>query len=322
MTSSAASDTLSARNTTSGCAGRTLRSTSAPPPSGMWTSSSTTSGRRCAIPATASATEPASPTTVTSGTLRSSSARTPERNRAWSSTRKTRTGWPARSWSACSFSSTAAIGTSASAGAPRCPRPCPAAQPDRTAVPGHPAAHGVGQAVPVVGDGVGVEPGPAVADEHVHLVRLDLGVHADLVHPGVLGRVDHRLAGGQHEGAQVVVQRSGPRRRPRGARRARRCPRPRRPPRRARRSGPRPPGRTPRTPVPAGPVQPVSAARAPGRGPAAHLAGRVGLALDQREGLQHGVVQVRGDLRALGLAGCARGAPRRGRAPAAPTTAR
>ena len=32
-----------------------------------------------------------------------------------------------------------------------------------------------------------------------------------------------------------------------------------------------------------------------------HLAGLVGLALDQRERLQHGVVQVRGDLRALGL---------------------
>ena len=72
MTSSAASDTLNARYVASGAPLITAR----PPPSGMWTSRSTTSGSVSPMPATASVTVPASPTT---STLADNSARTPER---------------------------------------------------------------------------------------------------------------------------------------------------------------------------------------------------------------------------------------------------
>ena len=78
MTSSAASDTLNARHTGPGL----IRlSTDTPPPSGMCTSSRTTFGCVVLIPATASATAPASPTTSMSDSL-ASSARTPDRNTA------------------------------------------------------------------------------------------------------------------------------------------------------------------------------------------------------------------------------------------------
>ena len=60
------------------------------------------------------------------------------------------------------------------------------------------------------------------------------------------------------------------------------------------------PGR-PTAAVPAGPVEPVPQLALLPAGQPQHLAGLVGLALDQRERLQHRVVQVRGDLRALGL---------------------
>ena len=81
-----------------------------------------------------------------------------------------------------------------------------AAQPDGTAVARRPGAHRIGEPVPVVGHRVGVEADAPVADEHVHGVLLGLDVHADLVDLGVLGRVDHGLAGGEDEGAQVVVE--------------------------------------------------------------------------------------------------------------------
>ncbi|SKT61721.1 Uncharacterised protein [Mycobacteroides abscessus subsp. abscessus] len=78
MTSSAASDTLSARKT-----GHTSPivplMTATPPPEGMCTSSSTTSGALERIPATASTTDPASPTISISDSP-ASSARTPDRN--------------------------------------------------------------------------------------------------------------------------------------------------------------------------------------------------------------------------------------------------
>ena len=76
-----------------------------------------------------------------------------------------------------------------------------------TAVPRHPAVHGIrparaGRRAPRRGRtrrrGRGRTRSPRPARPRVH---------ADLVHPGVLGGVDHRLAGGQHERAQVVVQR-------------------------------------------------------------------------------------------------------------------
>src|SRR5437763_398477 len=98
ITSSAASDTDSARNRTCGCDLRTDSRTARPPPSGMCTSSSTTSGWVAAIAVTACPTELASPTT---STYAPSSARTPARNIAWSSTRNTRS----RACSSMAFSS-------------------------------------------------------------------------------------------------------------------------------------------------------------------------------------------------------------------------
>ncbi|SKY47279.1 Uncharacterised protein [Mycobacteroides abscessus subsp. abscessus] len=91
ITSSAASDTLSARKTgaSSPKVSVTPRNTETPPPAGMWTSRSTTSGRSRVMAVIESATVPASPTTCSPGSL-ASSARTPERNTAWSSTRNTR----------------------------------------------------------------------------------------------------------------------------------------------------------------------------------------------------------------------------------------
>src|SRR5205085_417305 len=74
-------------------AARTRRMSSAPPPPGMCTSTRTTSGRAAAMPATASSTSPAVPTT---STRPSSSLRTPERTSGWSSTTNTLGGftWP------------------------------------------------------------------------------------------------------------------------------------------------------------------------------------------------------------------------------------
>ncbi|MFZ1062451.1 MAG: hypothetical protein WAN30_03165 [Acidimicrobiales bacterium] len=65
MTSSAASDTERARNFTAGSTLVTARSTARPPPSGMWTSSRTTSGVRSMIISMAAGTSSASPTTST-----------------------------------------------------------------------------------------------------------------------------------------------------------------------------------------------------------------------------------------------------------------
>src|SRR2546429_261686 len=87
ITSSAASETDSARNLTPGRSGATALMITSPLPSGRWTSRRTTSGSSSLISGTASATVPASPTTSTAPP---SSARTPARKRPWSSTSTTR----------------------------------------------------------------------------------------------------------------------------------------------------------------------------------------------------------------------------------------
>ena len=87
MTSSGASETDRARNRTSGCAGLTASMTAWPPPPGMWTSTSTTSGSRSPISSTAAAPRrpPRRPRRPSPSSLR-----TPARKRWWSSTRNTR----------------------------------------------------------------------------------------------------------------------------------------------------------------------------------------------------------------------------------------
>jgi hypothetical protein len=94
ITSSGASDADSARNRTDGCAPLTASITAWPPPPGRCTSSSTTSGTAEVIVSTADATSSASPATDTRAPYsgRPSSARTPDRNRPWSSTSTTLTG--------------------------------------------------------------------------------------------------------------------------------------------------------------------------------------------------------------------------------------
>ena len=67
-----------ARKRISGSVAATASITARPPPSGMWTSMSTTSGFRSVISSMAAATSSASPTT---STRPPSSARTPERKR-------------------------------------------------------------------------------------------------------------------------------------------------------------------------------------------------------------------------------------------------
>ena len=134
----------------------------------MCTSSSTTSGRCSRISATASSTVPASPTTSSSSP---SSARTPERNRWWSSTITTR-GWRSRAAARRRLHRSASgIAAAPSPARPPCPHPgcsCTAARPswrsmrrdDRVA---HAAAIGR--------DRVQVEADAAIAHEHLDAVR-------------------------------------------------------------------------------------------------------------------------------------------------------
>ena len=91
ITSSAASETDSARNFTCGWVRRIASSTARPPPSGMCTSSSTTSGSVAAIRGDRLGHRARLATT---STWAPSSARTPARNIAWSSTRNTRSRSP------------------------------------------------------------------------------------------------------------------------------------------------------------------------------------------------------------------------------------
>src|SRR4051794_30290758 len=194
MTSSAASDTDSARNLVRPVGVR--RSTSTPPPPGRWTSSSTTSGAVAAMTSTASSTSPASPTTLTESP---SSAFTPLRNIWWSSTSTTRV-----------ISRLASLGFT-----PHLQSDLRALAEGRTdlgfsAVALHASDDGLAQAHAVVGDGVEVEALATVAYEDRDLVARDLCVdrqrrrdrpavrrlRAGPVVGGVLGGVDHGLACG------------------------------------------------------------------------------------------------------------------------------
>ena len=144
----------------------------------------------------------------------------------------------------------------------------------------------------------GSKPGPAVAHEDLGAAVLDLGVERDRLRAGELGRVHERLAGGGDQRARALVERAvadghdldrhvvvgldlgrGGLQRARERRRA---------------GGPRV-------------VQPGAQLALLAAGERGDLARVVGALLDERERLQHGVVQVRGDLGAL-LRADARGA--------------
>src|SRR4051812_24933944 len=202
MTSSAASETLSARKRTEPPA---RRSTSTPPPSGMWTSSRTTSGSRRPIASTASSTVAASPT---SSTRPSSSARTPARKSWWSSTTSTRVN-------------------AAPSARPRCPRPAPnaprrarrgapsarrstrarrAGPPAPPAVARHPPDDRLAHAAPVPRHVRGHEARAAVAHVDLQLVVEHLGEDVDRRARAELRRVDHRLARRGDQGERGLVE--------------------------------------------------------------------------------------------------------------------
>src|SRR4051812_20574208 len=186
MTSSAASLTDSARNRVDGAPSPTPASTACPPPSGMCTSSSTTSGWVRRTSAIASATVSASPTTSTASP---SSARTPARNSRWSSTIATRTRGSLMRRLQSDLGALA--GGAADLGAP--------------AVARHPADDGLREPEPVAGHVLRVEAGAAVSDEDDQPVPLDLGVHLHAVDTRVLRGVHHRLSGGGHHGAGARI---------------------------------------------------------------------------------------------------------------------
>src|SRR4051794_33930095 len=176
MTSSAASLTDRARKRVPGTSVPTPASTARPPPSGMWTSSSTTSGFDVRIRVMASATVSASPTRSTASP---SSARTPDRNSRWSSTSTTR----GRS----DPSATGHLQLHLGALAGR------TAHLYRPAVALHPPDDRLGQPEPVRLDRRRVEADAAIPDVDRDPLVLDLGVDPDLVGARVLGRVDHCL---------------------------------------------------------------------------------------------------------------------------------
>src|SRR3984957_12194984 len=184
MTSSGASDTDRARNCTSGWWGRTPPSTACPPPPGRCTSSRTTSGSRSLMSSMAAAASSASPTT---STALPSSARTPARKTAWSSTRKMR-GLPLGAGAVIGYPSLDAL-------APRHGEldlgPLPRRRTDDRRAPEarHAGSDGLGDALPVLRYGIGVEAEAAVPYVEHDRVRLDLGVHGHLVLAGPLGSV-------------------------------------------------------------------------------------------------------------------------------------
>ena len=168
------------------------------------------------------------------------------------------------------------------------PSPGRGADLGRAAVPLHPADDRPADAVPVVLHSGRVEARAPVPDEDAELVRLDLGVERDGLHLGVPGRVDQRLPGGRDQRARPA-RRARRRRPPRSRPRSRTCPRPR----------PRPAPARPRTARSAS----RSACRASCAGvrswPRASrctLVDVAGVALDQRQRVQHLVVHHRGQL--------------------------
>src|SRR3954447_32505 len=198
MTSSAASETLSARERVAGEAVAARRITSAPPPPGRWTSRSTTSGCRAVTAATASSTSAASARISTvPRAAASSSARTPRRNIAWSSTITTETV----------LGSAMALLLSGSRQVQPDLGPLTRRRADlaRAAVPVHPVHDAVPYAVAVGVDGRRVEAAAAVADEDVDRRVGDLGVDVDLAGARVLGGVGHRLTGGVDDRSQQLV---------------------------------------------------------------------------------------------------------------------
>src|SRR5215213_4074651 len=186
MTSSAASLTLSARNRVSGdpVAGdaASLRITSTPPPPGRCTSRSTTSGWCADTAAIASSTSAASASTSTASP---SSARTPRRNIAWSSTITTLTLAASLIWVLLSRAGQVKVHLGA---LPRC-----RSHVGGPAVAGHPVDDAVPHPVPVAQGRRRVEAAATVTDEHVDGGVRDLGVHVDLAGSRVLGGVGDGL---------------------------------------------------------------------------------------------------------------------------------
>ena len=157
--------------------------------------------------------EPASPTTGSGRRPgRPSSALTPVRNSAWSSTRNTVTGavgaWrrparrcigrrvPGRLGPGCRRRSRRRRRSASQLHLGALARACDRTV-DRAAVPVHPAPGWTrpGRAGRP-GPGSGSNPTPRSRTNTCAASVLDLGVDADLGDAGVLGRVDHRLAGG------------------------------------------------------------------------------------------------------------------------------
>src|SRR3954469_20000163 len=195
MTSSGSSETDSARQRAAGASTASRRRISTPPPPGRWTSSSTTSGARATISRTAPSTSPASPTICTRP---SSSARTPARNSAWSSTSTTVGRAPPRASASVpviqhQLHLPARFGRAVPGGA--------------AAAAGHPAHDRLADAAPVLGHGVGIEAAPAVADEDLGAPVGDLDEQRDgLGAAAVAHGVGQRLAGGRDERAVAVVE--------------------------------------------------------------------------------------------------------------------
>src|SRR5690348_15689360 len=194
MTSSAASDTDRARNRTGRPSlvsrPRQPCSTSTPPwplPPGRCTSSSTTAGRCSRTSATADSTSGASPTMSTAAPI---SARTPERNIRWSSTRTTVTRGESGvmgllgegGWDGGRRQRQLDLGALL--------EPAHASLPT---VAGHPPDDGLPHTEPVPGYLVEVEAGAVVADERLDplVARLDIDGHRRRTVPD---RVEDRLA--------------------------------------------------------------------------------------------------------------------------------
>ena len=166
---------------------------------------------------------------------------------------------------------------------------------------GHAVTDRSREAAAVLSDGVGVEAAAAVAHEDLDRVRLDLHVDVDLVDAGVLGGVHHRLPrrrderGGvrvelgvadddrRHPDPVVVLDLAGGGGERGGERRVGR----------SRGTSRVAAGRT----VEPRPQLALLAAGEPADLPARRVL--AGLLLDQRQRLEHRVVQVRGDVRAL-----------------------